>query len=251
MMLTPGQWDLRYQRQAGWTRSIRAYLFSKFPIPRNSLILEVGCGTGAVLSAQPAPVGQNFFGLDIRLDHLGLAGSHCPKVNFTCADALWLPYPDSSFDLTFCHFFLLWVSDPARALTEMKRVTRSGGMVAALAEPDYGARIDFPDPLATLGRLQGISLAKQGADITTGRKLAGLLHGTGLQQVQTGLLGGEWGYPPDAGAWESEWEMFETDLEGSLDTEEMAALRRLDAASWEKGDRILFVPTFYSFGFVP
>lgn len=251
MMLTTGQWDQRYQRQAEWTERIRAYLFSKFSIPRDSLILEVGCGTGAVLSTQRAPVGRKLFGLDIRPDLLGLAGSHCPNVPLTCADALWLPYPDSSFDLTFCHFFLLWVSDPARALTEMKRVTRHGGVVAALAEPDYGARIDYPDPLAALGRLQGISLAKQGADITTGRKLAGLLHGAGLQQVQTGLLGGEWGYPPDAGTFESEWEVLENDLDGSMDPEEMTAMRQLDAASWEKGERILFVPTFYSFGFVP
>jgi len=41
-------------------------------------------------------------------------------------------FPDGWFDVTACHFVLLWCRDPGRAAEEMKRVTRPGGMVPGL-----------------------------------------------------------------------------------------------------------------------
>ncbi len=37
---------------------------------------------------------------------------------------------------------------------EMVRVTRPHGFVLALAEPDYGGRIDYPSELSTIGNWQ-------------------------------------------------------------------------------------------------
>ena len=37
------------------------------------------------------------------------------------------PFTNASFDLTFCHYLLLWLKDPLSAIKEMKRVTRPGG----------------------------------------------------------------------------------------------------------------------------
>lgn len=79
-------------------------------------------------------------GLDLESDRLIEAHRHVPAAALTCGDALVLPYPSGIFDITFCHFLLLWVRDPLLALLEMKRVTRSGGAVLALAEPDYELR---------------------------------------------------------------------------------------------------------------
>jgi SAM-dependent methyltransferase len=67
-----------------------------------------------------------------------------------------LPFPDSSFDLVCCHFLLLWVADPLNVLTEMLRVTRPGGGVLCLAEPDYGGRIEYPESLSALGALRAV-----------------------------------------------------------------------------------------------
>ena len=44
--------------------------------------------------------------------------------------------------------------NPLQALDEMKRVTRPGGHVLILAEPDYTHRIDFPDELEYLGKFR-------------------------------------------------------------------------------------------------
>jgi len=76
----------------------------------------------------------------------------------------------------------------------MRRVVKPGGWVVALAEPDYGGRIDYPDQLSALGWKQASALSAQGADTNAGRKLAGWLAETGLKGIQTGLLGGQWGH---------------------------------------------------------
>jgi hypothetical protein len=133
----------------------------------------------------------------------------------------------------------------------MRRVTRPGGAVMALAEPDYGGRIDYPDKLALLGEWQIESLKRQGADPLMGRKLTGLFHKTGLESVETGVLGGQWSESPDWAAWESEWAVLESDLKKTFqDFESWKVIKDLDKSAYEKGERVLFVPTFYALGFV-
>lgn len=250
-MLTVEEWHLRYQQQVVWTRSIRAHLFSKFSLKPETSLLEVGCGTGAVLEDLPGISQKQMTGLDLKPDYLTKATQGSPTARFICGDALSLPFPSQFFDITCCHFFLLWVQNPAIALAEMVRVTRPGGIVVALAEPDYGARIDYPFPLTELGRLQGLALQRQGADVFIGRRLAGLFNENRLQQVQVGLIGGEWRSVFDRKSWETEWAVLETDLAGMLPQDDLITLQRIDAAAWQKGERILFVPTFYAYGIIP
>jgi SAM-dependent methyltransferase len=54
----------------------------------------------------------------------------CPpdvKMNWHCASALTMPFDDRSFDLVLCLQGLQFMPDPAAALREMQRVSRSGG----------------------------------------------------------------------------------------------------------------------------
>ena len=249
-MLSPQAWHRRFTQQARWTEQLRAYLYGRLDLPAARRVLEVGCGTGAVLSGLPAYTRSQIFGIDIDLPRLQVARQAAPAAALSAADGLRLPFPAGAFDAVVCHFYLLWMTDSARAAAEMARVTRPGGWVAALAEPDYGGRIDHPAALAELGQMQGRALARQGADPLAGRKLAGLFHAAGLVDVRAGVLGGEWGPPPEPEAWESEWAVLEEDLRGQVSSEELQELRRLDAAAWEHGERVLFVPTFYAVGMV-
>jgi len=136
-------------------------------------------------------------------------------------------------------------------LEEMTRVTRPGGVILALAEPDYGGRIDYPAELAEIGRLQADALTRQGADINMGRKLAELFTAAGLQNVTSGVMGGEWTHKPSDADSELEWDTLASDLAGTLDPDRLSALRQLDSAAWQRGNRILYVPTFYAIGWVP
>ncbi len=181
-------WHSRFLQQAAWTHDLRVYLFELAGLSRARRVLEVGCGTGAILSdlATPAVI----HGLDLESVHLIEARRHVPAAMLTCGNALGLPYPSSIFDITFCHFLLLWVRDPLLALLEMKRVTRPGGAVLALAEPDYDSRVDKPEALAPLGRWQAESLRRQGADPGLGGRLADLFRQAGIPPIETGNLQG-------------------------------------------------------------
>jgi SAM-dependent methyltransferase len=159
-----------------------------------------------------------------------------------------LPYADESFDIVFCHFLLLWVSDPLGALYEMRRVTRPGGSLLALAEPDYSARLDKPKELAVLGALQAESLQKQGADVTLGRRLADLFDQAGIELVETGAIKRPKGEAFTPADWEIEWEVLEHDLAGFASREEIRRLKYLDAQARARGKRVLHVPTYFAWG---
>ena len=263
MDLSPQAWHQRFELQARWTQSLRSYLYDRTGLARAEKVLEAGCGTGALLPElisvttmhHPARV----YGIDVDRLFLSQASEHAPQARLAQADVLALPFATGSFDASLCHFFLLWVNDPLKAIEEMRRVTRPGGPVLALAEPDYGGRIDYPQPLSQLGDWQQASLRAQGAEPQIGRRLAALFHGAGLQSVETGVLGGQWSRPASSEEWKSEWEMIEWDMEKSPDPvtlpgdfrEKLDDLRALDQRARESGERVLFVPTFYAWGRVP
>lgn len=149
-------------------------------------MLEVGCGTGAVLASVPLASNTRLFGIDIDLQSLAIAKTHVPRL--TAADAHILPYGDGLFDITFFHYVLLWLAGPLAALMEARRVTRPGGSVIAFAEPDYTQRQDAPKAMAALGRLQTEALQQRGADVSIGARLPELFTGAGLPITETGEL---------------------------------------------------------------
>ncbi len=229
---------------------LRRFLYEQIRLPKASRVLEVGSGTGVITSELGHLVNGCVLGLDIDANRIAYAHTNDPHPLLTAGDALSLPFTSAAMDFTVCHFLLLWVKEPLLALQEMRRVTRPGGAILALAEPDYGGRIDHPAPLVELGRLQAQSIARQGANPNLGRRLSELFHRAGLARVQTGILGGQWSVPPTVEAWESEWETLESDLAGILTQEKLVELRRTDQAAWQHGERVLFVPTFYAYGYV-
>ena len=248
MSLTPHDWHTRFRQQARWTKELRAYAFRRVGLQGARRVVEVGCGTGAVLADVHNTPSCAVHGVDIQFAHLALARANAPHTHLTQADAHHLPYPEASFDLAFCHYLLLWVDNPAAVVEEMTRVVRPGGHVLALAEPDYGGRVDYPDELARLGALQRQALRRQGADPDLGRRLGALLAGARLQGVETGVLGGRWAGPPPEADQEIEWQVLRADLEGAVSAAELQTLRALDRAAWEAGERVLYVPTFYAWG---
>jgi SAM-dependent methyltransferase len=241
----------RFSQQANWTESLRKYLFKQVTLPVGANLLEVGCGTGAILSRLDAYTQGVYWGLDKNLPSLQFARQAANNALLVGGDGARLPFRSASFHAVLSHFLFLWVADAGVVLAEMIRVTRPGGAVIALAEPDYGARIDYPDELAGLGSLQAIALQHQGADPEMGRRLPGLFHNAGLIKIETGILGGQWLGPPSTAAWKSEWETLESDLAGLVAPKRLEQLKALDSAAYQSGERVLFVPTFYAVGYKP
>ena len=185
-------WHARFLQQASWTKDLRAYLFERAGLARAQRVLEVGCGTGAILSDLKG--GAAIYG---RRPRPASPGCRLPPTRHGRAspsgDALRLPYHSGVFDVTFCHYLLLWLRDPLVGLQKWPRVTCPGGYVLALAEPDHTSRVDQPDELAGLGRLQTDALHRQGADPSLGKRLGDLFHQAGIRLIETGTADP---YPP-------------------------------------------------------
>jgi SAM-dependent methyltransferase len=264
-------WHARFTQQARWTEALRRYLFERVGLSPGQRLLEVGCGTGAVLASLANP-DCHLHGLDLDGDFLRQAQQNIlptsqehdyaqrnlntqnlhPPIpippSLVQGDAHQLPFPHANFDLVFCHFLLLWVINPTEVIREMYRLTRPGGWVLALAEPDYGGRVDYPEALIRLGELQEAALRRQGAETRLGRRLGALFHAAGLAEVETGVLGGQWLVPPPLEDLEQEWAVLQSDLGDQLSAAEFNRLKQIDQAAWAHGERVLFVPTFYAVG---
>ncbi|UYN89657.1 MAG: methyltransferase domain-containing protein [Anaerolineales bacterium] len=244
-MLEPTAAHQRYMQQAAWTAPARRHLLAAAGLPNARGVLEVGCGTGAVLGTITAPAGAVIVGLDIDRAALPLARQHAPDAALTAGDAHALPYPDACFDIAFCHFVLLWVAEPAKTLAEMRRVVRPGGAVLVLAEPDYTQRIDEPAELAALGQAQTEALSARGTDPAVGGRLPALFAAAGLQVVDAGPLQTSC---PSASTAAEEASMLRADLSGHVPAEQLERWLAQDAAAWAAGTRKLQVPTYYALG---
>lgn len=247
-MLTVEDWHVRFLAQAAWTHALRTYLFSKIELGAEAALLEVGCGTGAITAAMRHFSPGQLVGLDLDYSRLRFARFYDPGTWFLSGNAYSLPFAKASFSITFCHFLLLWLTDPLAAIAEMCRVTRSGGFVIALAEPDYGGRVEYPPEFQQLVELQTSALKTQGADPLIGRRLRALFTSAGLINVHAGVLGGEWSESISGQELESEWRMLEDDLAETMTRKSLMDLRNLDREARLNGSRVSFVPTFYAFG---
>jgi ubiquinone/menaquinone biosynthesis C-methylase UbiE len=243
MPFSLSDWHRRYLQQAGWSRNLRKHLFYRFNFPKPASILEVGCGTGAVLGEYEQMQSISTFGLDIDPESLLFFHREHPQANLTAGDAHALPFANAFFDLTFCHYLLLWLKEPLSALREMRRVTKPGGWVCAFAEPDYVGRIAYPQELETLASLQIQSLAKQGASASMGRQLYKLFHDAGLDNIESGILAVEW--KKDSNNLANEMETMKVDL--AFIGKENILMDSQKRINESKGS-IYFIPTFYAFG---
>lgn len=250
-MLSIADWHKRYISQAQWTCELRRHLYRRVNLFQANRILDVGCGTGVLESEFSEFTQANIYGLDLDMNALRYSLKNTPDGSYVHANAYNMPFSPSSFDICLCHFFFLWIRLPQIVFDEMIRVTRPGGSILILAEPDYGGRIDFPPELEIIGRWQRDSLISQGADPFLGRKLASLFHDERVSLIEYGVLGGKWKPEFDKTNWEIEWKLIAHDLEFLTEKsvfDSLAVIKKRDFEAYLRGERVLFVPTFYAWG---
>lgn len=125
-----------YERSMGrWSRRLAPLLLDFAGAGDAQRILDVGCGTGSLtFAAAERHPGATVTGCDIAeplLAHARAANPAPDRILVGPGDACDLPYEDGSFDLTLSSLVLMFVPDGGRAVREMVRVTRAGGIVAA------------------------------------------------------------------------------------------------------------------------
>lgn len=95
---------------------------------RGKSVLECGCGTGLLLE-RFARFASDAQGIDLSPGMLSLARERGLNVREGSVTAL--PYDDASFDVTCSFKVLAHVQDIGKAMSEMARVTKRGGVILA------------------------------------------------------------------------------------------------------------------------
>jgi SAM-dependent methyltransferase len=95
-------------------------------------VLDVGCGPGALTAELVRRVGaERVCAVDPSEPFVAAARERLPGVDVRRAPAEALPFDDGTFDAALAQLVVHFMADPVAGLTEMRRVTRRGGVVAA------------------------------------------------------------------------------------------------------------------------
>ena len=94
--------------------------------------LDVGCGPGAMTARLVERLGAGAVAaVDPSPSFVAATRRRLPGVDLRSATAESLPFGDGEFDVTVAQLVVHFMPDPVRGISEMARVTRPGGTVAA------------------------------------------------------------------------------------------------------------------------
>lgn len=110
--------------QRVYLRSIRRCIEWLNPAP-GARVLDVGCGTGILLSRLPDGVER--VGVDVSAAMLGDAAKRTPRLTLARTDIKRLPFKNGAFDAAVCRAVLQHLDQPQAALGEISRVLKPGG----------------------------------------------------------------------------------------------------------------------------
>ena len=194
-----------YERyMSAWSRAAGAQFLDWLALPQGQRWLDVGCGSGAftaLLAERAAPA--ELHGIDRSPAMLAYARERLPhSVQLHEGDAAALPFSDASFDAAVMPLGIVFLDEPLRAVAEMRRVVRPGGVVATYiwALPD-----GFPYHTAfTILRDIGVLPDRAASDDSTELpQLQALWQRAGLHNVTTAAFSVSHRCPDFAAWWQA------------------------------------------------
>ena len=174
-------------------------------------LLDVGCGPATITAdlAECVAPGR-VVALDAAADALEAARATLSErglseqVELSCGDVMALPFEDGSFDVVHAHQVLQHLADPVGALVEMRRLTRSGGIVA-VRDAVYSAMTWFPDPegMEQWRSVYMTTARTNGGEPDAGSRLLSWARAAGFTDVTASASTWCYATPTDR-AWQSE-----------------------------------------------
>ena len=151
--------------------------------------LDVGCGPGTLTALLVHELGPDAVqAVDPSPPFVAATRRRFPQVDVRTGVAEALPFDDDSVDLALAQLVVHFMSDPVLGLSEMRRVTRAGGTVAACVWDHAGGS----GPLSTFWEaVHDLDPAAPGeADLpgTRAGHLTELARAAGLGDVEDGRL---------------------------------------------------------------
>jgi SAM-dependent methyltransferase len=165
--------------------------------------LDVGCGPGALTARLVERLGpEAVSAIDPSAPFVAAIRARFPEVDARSGAAEQLPFPDDTFDATFAQLVVHFMADPVTGLSEMARVTRPDGVVAACVWDNAGDG----SPLATFWRavrdLDPEARDESGLAGSREGQLAELCEAAGLKDIEPTSLTVTVGFPTFADWWE-------------------------------------------------
>ena len=178
-----------YEQMMGvWSRSAGA-IFLDWLAPAQGLRwVDVGCGNGAfteLLVERCAPAEVQ--GIDPSEGQLAFARTRpgARMAEFRLGDAMELPFPDDSFDAATMALVLVFVPEPAKAVAEMVRVVRPGGIVAAYMWDMMGGGFPLEPLLVEMRAMELKTPRPPQLEASRMQAMRDLWAGAGLKAVET------------------------------------------------------------------
>ncbi|TGU94847.1 class I SAM-dependent methyltransferase [Mesorhizobium sp. M00.F.Ca.ET.151.01.1.1] len=131
-----------YEQLMGrWSRKLAPKFIGFAGLAPGEKILDVGCGTGSLTfelakSAELASIEAIDFS-PVFVEAAKRRNAD-PRIEIQQADATALPFADNAFDRALALLVLHFVPEAGKAVAEMRRVTRPGGVVAAVVWDHLG-----------------------------------------------------------------------------------------------------------------
>jgi ubiquinone/menaquinone biosynthesis C-methylase UbiE len=131
-----------YEQLMGrWSRKIAPLFIDFVGLKDGEHVLDVGCGTGSLTFALPKAANVAEV---VAIDYAPVFVEETrrlnndPRICIQQADASALPFPDGRFDRALALLVLHFVPEASKAVAEMRRVVRPGGVVAAAVWDHFG-----------------------------------------------------------------------------------------------------------------
>jgi SAM-dependent methyltransferase len=181
-------------------------------LPAAGRLLDIGCGPGTITVDLAARIpGGQVVGIDAARDVLDIARQEADRqgranVRFDVGDAYRLQFDDGTFDVVHAHQVLQHLSDPVAALTEMRRVCRAGGLIAA-RDADYGGMFWFPDDpeIREWQALYQQVARALGGEPDAGRRLLSWARTAGFTRIEASASSWCYATPGDRSWWGELW----------------------------------------------
>jgi ubiquinone/menaquinone biosynthesis C-methylase UbiE len=139
-----------YERQMGrWSRLLAPLFVEFLGVREGDRFLDAGCGTGSLaMTVATMTKASTVCGIDASKAFIEYASSHNsdPRVSFQAGDVQNLPFARASFDRCAGLLVVNHIPDAPKAVGEMRRVTKSGGVVGTAMWDGTGGN-EFNDRL--------------------------------------------------------------------------------------------------------
>lgn len=153
-------------------------------------LLDCGCGPGSITLGLAELVSPGeVTGIDMAAGQIERANrlaeeSGVTNVEFQTASVYELPFPDETFDAVFANAVLEHLEDPLKAISEMKRVLKSGGVIG-VRDTDQGHHVWFTDEILKryMAAFQKLWM-HNGGNPFIGHDLKSLLVQSGFKSVE-------------------------------------------------------------------